>query len=191
MQTISHLDPSANPACDMPGHGRPDADSPCCRPEPAPPTNHAPTPGWWRSASTWRRAARNTAHCLLGCSLGDILVMTLVPHFWPAVAQATVTVLAILAGLGSSLLLETLVLRWREAMAWRTALRVAFGMSMLSMVAMELAMNLTDWLLMCGQRMPIDHLGYWLAWIPSALVGFAVPLPYNYYKLRQFGRSCH
>jgi hypothetical protein len=190
MQTIT--DP-IKAQCTMPGHGRADAPQACCRPGAA--SAPAPAAGapssFWRDRETWRRAARNTLSCLLGCSIGDIAAMALVPLWWPQVSQATLTVIAILAGLASSLWLETLVLRWREGMRWPTAMRVALGMSMLSMVAMELAMNVTDWLLMGGQRMPITHLGYWLLWIPSLAVGFLLPLPYNYQQLRRHGRSCH
>lgn len=189
MQTTT--DPDLAP-CTMPEHGRADAPHACCRPASAAPSPAAPTRlPFWRHADTWRRAARNTLSCLLGCTIGDVAAMALVPLWWPAVSQPILTIIAVAAGLFSSLSLETLVLRWREGMRWPNAVRVAFGMSMLSMLAMELAMNVTDWLLMGGQRMPISHLGYWLLWIPSLAVGFAAPLPYNYFKLRQYGRSCH
>lgn len=189
MQTTTDPDPAQ---CTMPEHGRADAPQACCRPASAAPSPAAPTANLsWGDAATWRRAARNTLGCLIGCTIGDVAAMALVPLWWPSVSQSTLTVIAIAAGLMSSLLLETLVLRWREGMRWPEALRLALGMSMLSMLAMELAMNVTDWLLMGGQRMPISHLGYWLLWIPSLAVGFAVPLPYNYYQLRRHGRSCH
>jgi len=179
----------------MPAHGRADAPDPCCRP--AGPSRSEPSPSasprlaFWRDAGTWRRASVATAHCLLGCAIGDIAAMTLVPLWWPGVSFSVLMGIAIASGLASSLLLETLLLRLRERMSWRTSLRTAFGMSILSMVGMEVAMNLTDWVMMGGERMPISHLGYWLAWGPALVVGFLAPLPYNYAKLRQNGRSCH
>jgi hypothetical protein len=187
------LTPTPNTAaqCTMPEHGRTDAPNPCCRPATSTPPVASGAPAFWRDAATWRRAAANTLHCLIGCSLGDIAAMTLGPVWWPTVPLPVLMAIAIAAGLSTSLLLETLVLRWREQMPWPTAVKVAFGMSMLSMIAMELAMNVTDWLVMGGQRMPLHHLGYWLAWIPALAAGFLAPLPYNYYKLRQHGRSCH
>ena len=154
---------------------------------------HAPAPrhGFWSDLALWRHAAHNTWHCLLGCLLGDIAVMAFLPLLWPEVPTPVLFGLAIVAGIASSMLLETLVLQRRAGMGFRQALKVAWGMSLISMVAMELAMNLTDWVLMGGARMPITHLGYWLAWIPSAAVGFIAPLPYNYLQLRRHGRTCH
>lgn len=159
----------------------------CCHtPPPAP----APAP-FWRHRPTWRRAAINTAHCLLGCALGDIAAMTLVPLFWPEVPFGLLMAIAITAGIATSLLLETLVLRWREGLAFGPAFRIAWGMSLISMIGMELAMNVTDWLAMGGERMHPAHLGYWLAWLPALAVGFLLPLPYNYHRLRSLGRGCH
>jgi hypothetical protein len=174
----------------MPMHGRADARDPCCRPV-APPVALAPAPTFWRDRSIWRRAAVNTAHCLLGCTIGDVAAMTLVPIAWPSVPMAVLMSIAVLAGLTTSLGLETLLLRWRERMRWALALRTAFAMSILSMVGMELAMNVTDWLVMGGTRWPMHELRYWLAWVPALAVGFLAPLPYNYHQLRRHGRSCH
>lgn len=181
--------------CTMPEHGRPDAPHACCRPvavvEPVAVAAPVPTADFWRHAPTWWRASRNTAHCLLGCAIGDIAAMTLVPLAWPGVPLWLLMCIAIVSGIVSSLTLETVVLRLREGFAWGRALSVAWGMSLLSMVAMEVVMNLTDWVAMGGQRMSPAHLDYWVAWVPALIAGFLAPLPYNYHKLRRHGRSCH
>lgn len=169
-------------ACQMPGHGRPDAPHACCRPAPAP---TIAVPG------LWRRSALNTAHCLLGCAIGDVAAMTLVPLVWPAVSMPLLMAIAIACGLATSLALETLLLRFREAMAWRSALRTALGMSLLSMVLMEAVMNLADWLVMGGQRLHWHDPRFWLAWGPALLAGFLAAWPYNHAMLRRHGRSCH
>ncbi|MGE3172788.1 MAG: DUF4396 domain-containing protein [Planctomycetota bacterium] len=193
----AHPSPST---CTMPRHGDTDAPDACCRPAPdLLPSTATSAPrrlafwraAFWRDGPTWRRAAHNTLHCLIGCALGDIAAMSLVPVWWPEVPLAALMAIAIAAGLLSSLALETAVLRVRERMPWRRALRTALGMSLLSMVGMELAMNATDLMVMGGQRMPLDHLDYWLAWLPALAVGFLLPLPYNYRQLRRHGRSCH
>lgn len=173
----------------MPRHGRADAPDPCCRPAVVQP-EPATTP-FWRDRPTWRRAVVSTAHCLLGCTIGDVAAMTLVPIVWPSVPMSLLMAIAVVAGLASSLLLETLVLRLRERMAWSAAWRTALAMSLLSMVGMEAAMNVTDWAVMGGVRLPMHEPGYWLAWLPALVVGFLVPLPYNYRQLRRHGRSCH
>lgn len=182
----------SEPACTMPEHGRADAPHACCRPTapmplPAPP----PAAGFWSDAGVWRRAARNTAHCLFGCALGDVAAMTLVPLWWPEVPMALLMAIAVASGLATSLLLETLVLRLREQLAWRLALRTALAMSLLSMILMEVVMNAVDWLAMGGQRLHWHDPHYWLAWGPALAAGFLAPLPYAYAMLKRHGRSCH
>lgn len=176
--------------CTMPEHGQADAVHACCRPAPPRPET-PPRSGFWSDPMAWRRAAGNTAHCLLGCALGDIAAMTLVPLWWPTVPFGLLMAIAIASGLASSLLLETIVLRLREGFPWRRALHTALGMSLLSMIVMELVMNGVDWLAMGGQRLPMHDLHYWAAWVPALLAGFLAPLPYNYYMLKRHARSCH
>ena len=65
------------------------------------------------------------------------------------------------------------------------ALKTAFGMSFISMVSMEAAMNLTDYLLTGGAM-----LTWWVVPI-MLLVGFLTPWPYNYWRLKKYGISCH
>jgi hypothetical protein len=70
-------------------------------------------------------------------------------------------------------------------MAIRLAFKTAIGMSFISMVAMEFAMNLTDVLLTGGAI-----LTWWV--IPFMLLaGFVTPLPYNYWRLKKYGVACH
>ena len=91
--------------------------------------------------------------------------------------------LAIVNGLLTSILLETFILA--RQMILKEALKVAIGMSFISMIAMELAMNIIDILLTGGAK-----LTWWV--IPIMLfVGFITPLPYNYYRLKKWGFGCH
>lgn len=137
----------------------------------------------WTCKHTWRRASVNTLWCLLGCSIGDfgtIFVFQNIEHSW-AVWQ--VMSLAIVNGLLTSIALETFILS--KQMILKEAFRVAIGMSFISMVAMELAMNITDVLLTGGAM-----LTWWV--IPFMLLaGFVTPLPYNYYRLKKWGQACH
>ena len=53
------------------------------------------------------------------------------------------------------------------------------------MISMEIAMNLTDYIITGGAVLN------WYV-IPIMLfVGFITPLPYNYYKLKKYNISCH
>ena len=79
--------------------------------------------------------------------------------------------------------LETIILA--RQMAFKIALKTAFGMSLISMISMEVAMNLTDFMLTGGALLT------WWA-VPLMLVaGFITPLPYNYWRLKALGKACH
>lgn len=137
----------------------------------------------WQCKHSWRRASINTAWCLLGCSIGDLgtiafFQFTGIP--WPT---AAIMALAIVNGLMTSIALETVILR--PQMGLGPAFRTAIGMSFISMVAMEVAMNVTDVLLTGGAK-----LTWWVVPI-MLLAGFLAPLPYNYWRLKALGKACH
>jgi len=70
-------------------------------------------------------------------------------------------------------------------MALNLAFKTAIGMSLISMISMEVTMNVTDVLLTGGAK-----LTWWV--IPIMLiVGFLTPLPYNYWRLQALNKSCH
>lgn len=137
----------------------------------------------WTCRHTWKRASVNTAWCLLGCAIGDmgtILFFQLTGIPWPTLAIMT---LAVINGLLTSIALETFILS--RQMEIRAAFKTAIGMSFISMIAMEVAMNVVDVWLTGGAR-----LTWWVVPI-MLLAGFLTPLPYNYWRLKAFGKSCH
>lgn len=146
--------------------------------------------GFWSEGRFWRRASLNTLSCLIGCSIGDFAMIIYLQAYHPGTPMAIQMALAIVAGLITSVALETVLMRIREKFAWGAALRMAIGMSFLSMVAMEVAMNLTDFMI-TGGTMALSDPRYWLAFIPAAAAGFVVPLPYNYYQLKKHNKACH
>jgi len=81
-------------------------------------------------------------------------------------------------------------LKVREKFSWMVAFQTAFAMSFLSMIAMELAMNTTDFML-TGGKAAFGNPMYWFALVISLVVGFIAPLPYNYYKLKKHNKACH
>ena len=103
----------------------------------------------WSCKHTWKRSAKNTAWCLLGCAIGDlgtILFFQLTKIPFPVLGIMT---LAIINGLITSIILETIILL-RQNLDFSKALKTALGMSFISMVSMEIAMNLTDVILTGG-----------------------------------------
>ena len=138
----------------------------------------------WSCKHTWKRSAKNTAWCLLGCSIGDfgtILFFQLNKIPFPVLGIMT---LAIINGLITSIILETIILM-RQNFDFKKAFNTAIGMSFISMISMEVAMNLTDYLLTGGAI-----LTWWV--VPLMLiVGFVTPWPYNYWRLKKFNIACH
>lgn len=89
------------------------------------------------------------------------------------------------------MLLETVLLRvGRDKLSWPAAVKTAAGMSLISMVTMELAENMVDYHL-TGGLVQLDSPGFWGAALLSISAGFIAPLPYNYARLRRYGKSCH
>ena len=68
---------------------------------------------------------------------------------------------------------------------WFTALKTASGMSLISMLAMEIAMNLTDIYITGGAIITWGSVPFIL------LAGYIAPLPYTYWRLRALGLACH
>ena len=138
----------------------------------------------WSCKHTWKVSAKNTLWCVVGCSIGDfgtILFFQLSKIPFPILGIMT---LAIMNGLITSIILETIILM-KQNFKFQNALKIAMGMSFISMVSMEVAMNLTDYLLTGGAM-----LTWWV--IPIMLiVGFLTPWPYNYWRLKKFGIACH
>ena len=137
----------------------------------------------WRCRHTWRTASYNTLWCLIGCSIGDmgtILYFQLMGIDWPVMA---IMGLAIVNGLLTSIALETVILA--RQMALRAAFHTAIGMSLISMISMEVAMNAVDFAVTGGAKLTWGVLP--LMWA----AGFITPLPYNYWRLKALGKACH
>ena len=138
----------------------------------------------WSCKHTWLRSAKNTFWCLLGCSIGDfgtILFFQLTKITFPVLA---IMILAIINGIITSIILETIILL-RQNFSLRLAFKTAVGMSLISMVSMEIAMNATDYFLTGGAIFT-----WWVVPIMLA-IGFVTPWPYNYWRLKKFNEACH
>ena len=138
----------------------------------------------WSCKRTWSRSAKNTSWCLVGCSIGDfgtILFFQLTQIPFPVLAIMT---LAIINGIITSIILETIILI-KQNFTFKNAFKTAVGMSLISMISMEAAMNVTDYFLTGGAT-----LTWWVVPIMLA-VGFVTPWPYNYWRLKKFNQACH
>jgi hypothetical protein len=139
---------------------------------------------FWSCKHTWRRSATNTKWCLIGCAIGDFGTIA---YFQFSAASASTLVIflwATLNGIITSFLLETYLLV-SQKMQLSQAFKTAVGMSLISMISMEIAMNLTDYFITGGAVFV-----WWV--VPIALFfGFITPWPYNYWRLKKLGKACH
>jgi len=141
---------------------------------------------FWTCKSTWKRSAKNTWGCLVGCSIGDFGTILAFQAFVPDFGMTNPSFVMIFAtcnGLLTSFGLETWILT--KQMYLKDAMRIAGEMSLVSMIVMEMAMNITDFCLTGGASLTFS------AVLPCLLAGYFTPLPINYYRLKKYGKACH
>ncbi len=137
----------------------------------------------WYCLHTWLKASKNTLWCLLGCCIGDFGTIGFFQFMEIAWPVSLIMTLAIINGIITSIILETVILS--KQMLFKLAFKTAIGMSLVSMISMETAMNLTDFILTGGAILT------WWAIPFMLLAGFITPLPYNYWRLKALGKACH
>ena len=138
----------------------------------------------WSCKHTWKKSAKNTLWCVIGCSIGDFGTIFFFQVYQIPFPILGIMILAIINGLITSIILETIILM-KQKFKFSEALKTALGMSFISMISMEIAMNLVDYLLVGEAR-----LTWWV--IPFMLIaGFLTPWPYNYWRLKKFNEACH
>jgi len=136
----------------------------------------------WRCKNTWTKSSYNTMWCLIGCSIGDFGTIIYFQNIDHSLSIYFVMSLAIINGIITSILLETIILL--KQMNFSNAFNTAIKMSLISMIVMELSMNIFDLIVADGIIT--------FTIIPLMLiVGFLSPLPYNYYRLKKYNESCH
>ena len=139
----------------------------------------------WSDRKVWGKSAYNTMWCLIGCSIGDLGTIAAFQFVFTDSGWSTMNImmLAMFNGIMTSIILETIILS--KQMILKEAFKVAIGMSLISMIGMEAAMNIVDYLLTGGAM-----LTWWV--IPIMLfAGFITPWPYNYWRLKKYGKACH
>lgn len=137
----------------------------------------------WTCITTWRRASVNTAWCLLGCAAGDLGTIAYFQLTETPFPVWGIMALAMVNGILASIALETAILARYQPLT--QAFRTAVGMSLISMVAMEMAMNGVDLAIVGTARLTPSVIPLML------LAGFLAPLPYKYWRLRALGKACH
>ncbi|EPQ30330.1 uncharacterized protein PFL1_01856 [Pseudozyma flocculosa PF-1] len=209
IRRASSVPPSPTPTCTpTPTTTRTRTRTPTPTPPPAAATTTSrwgATTTWrfWRCRTTWLRAGTNTFRCLVGCTLGDLGMLWYLQHrglvdTWGMHVSMG---LSMTSGIATSLLVETLLLRYGPTrMPLGQAASTAMGMSLISMLAMEsvetavnlhLTSSLSSSLSSSSSGIDLASPAFWLAALLSASAGFLAPLPYNYWRIKIYGRACH
>ena len=137
----------------------------------------------WFCINTWKQSCKNTLWCLLGCCIGDFGTILFFQIYNFNLSNLTIMVLAIINGIITSVILETIILL--KSMKLKDSFYTALGMSFISMISMEISMNIID-LVIVGKAALTFQV------IPLMLIGgFLTPLPYNYWRLKKYNISCH
>ncbi len=139
----------------------------------------------WRDRAVWWQSANNTKWCLIGCSVGDFGTIAAFQFVFTETGFSAMMImaLAMFNGIMTSIALETFILL--NQMPLYQAFRVAIGMSLISMLSMEAAMNVVDLALTGGAKLT------WWVIVPMLIAGFLTPWPYNYWRLKKYGVACH
>ena len=139
----------------------------------------------WGDGDVWRKSANNTKWCLIGCSIGDFGTIAAFQFVFTDSGWSPMMImaLAMFNGIMTSIALETAILS--AQMALNEAFRVAIGMSLISMLSMEAAMNIVDLVLTGGAKLT------WWVIVPMLVAGFLTPWPYNYWRLKKYDAACH
>ncbi len=139
----------------------------------------------WRDRGVWWQSANNTKWCLVGCSIGDFGTIAAFQFIFTESGWSAMMImaLAMFNGIMTSIALETFILL--NQMPLKEAFRVAIGMSLISMLSMEAAMNVVDLVLTGGAKLT------WWVILPMLIAGFLTPWPYNYWRLKKYGVACH
>ena len=139
----------------------------------------------WGDGEVWRKSANNTKWCLIGCSIGDFGTIAAFQFVFTDSGWSPMMImaLAMFNGIMTSIALETVILS--AQMALNEAFRVAIGMSLISMLSMEAAMNIVDLVLTGGAKLT------WWVIVPMLVAGFLTPWPYNYWRLKKYDAACH
>ena len=137
---------------------------------------------FWFQVDKWKISGFNTLICLLGCSIGDFGTILYFQIYTNITNIYIIMPIAIVVGILTSIFLETIILI--RNMNFIDAIKTATGMSMISMISMELAMNFTDIMLEGALVLTLRSI------LPVLFIGFIVPWPYNYWRLVKYNKGC-
>ena len=130
-----------------------------------------------------------TLHCLTGCAIGELAGLAIGVSFGlgPWLTLILATALGFVSGyaLGLRPLIKT-------GMSWTAAFKTIWLGETLSIAAMELVMNFTDYHVGGVQATSILAPMFWVGFLAALPAGFVAAWPVNYWLLkRNVKKPCH
>lgn len=137
-----------------------------------------------RLDTTSRQAIQHTAHCLLGCGLGEIAGSAIGAGLgWPNVWQ---TVLAILLAFGFGYGLTYRGAR-RGGLQPPAARATALRTDTASIISMEIIDNTLEWLIPGAMNAALVSWLFWWSLALSLAIAFLLTVPVNRFLMVRFG----
>jgi hypothetical protein len=134
-------------------------------------------------------AASATLHCLIGCTVGELIGVTVGTHTGIG-RENTVILAAILSFVsGYSFSVVPIV---RSGMKFLSALKLVFAADTVSILTMTLVDNICMLTIPGAFDKDLSHPVYWLSRVISIAVAFLAAWPVNYYLLtKNKGHALH
>jgi hypothetical protein len=139
-------------------------------------------------ASGWRGAAMVTAHCLLGCAIGELTGLS-IGVFLGWLPRLTVS-LAVLLSFVSGFALAVIPLI-RSGVNFFTALDTVWLGEATSIATMEAVMNWVDWKMGGMRGVSLSSRLYWYSFAIALVGGFFGAWPVNRWMLARNIKRCH
>lgn len=139
--------------------------------------------------SDWIFAGKITFHCLIGCIIGEVvgLLIGVSVGLNPIYTMILATILAFVTGM---LLAVTSVIKNNKT-TYTIAIKTVWLGEVVSITVMEIAMNITDYLIGGVSSNSIFDSIFWIGIISATPMGYIAALPINYLLIKKHLKKCH
>jgi hypothetical protein len=134
--------------------------------------------------SLTKQATHHTLHCLLGCSIGEVLGMAIASG-WPNLAQTSLSI--VLAFFFGYLLTSRSLVK--KGASGKEAFRGALATDTVSITSMELVDNSFIWLVPGAIHATLGDWLFWWSLALSLLIAFIITVPVNRLVISRSGHS--
>jgi hypothetical protein len=134
--------------------------------------------------SLTKNAINHTLHCLLGCSIGEVLGMVIASG-WSNLAQTSISI--VLAFFFGYLLTSRSLLK--KGATKNEAIKGALATDTISITSMEIVDNSFIWLIPGAIHATLGDLLFWWSLALSLAVAFVITVPVNRFVISRSGHA--